>query len=70
MQPGDLSIILPEIILSVYALAALLFGAYAGKDKTAPLLVGVTSALLASVAAWIACQGGGRCVAFGGMLID
>ena len=70
MQPGDLSIILPEIILSVYALAALLFGAYAGKDKTAPLLVWVTSALLAAVAAWIAFQGGGRGVAFGGMFID
>ncbi len=70
MQPGDLSIIFPEIVLAVFSLIALLVGAYGGKDKTAPMMVWVTSALMVAVAAWIGMQGGGRGVAFGGMFID
>ena len=49
MQPGDLSIILPEIILSIYAMGALLIGVYGGKDKLAPALVWGTSALFVVV---------------------
>ena len=45
MQPGDLSIILPEIILSVFAMIALLVGAYGGKDKLAPMMVWATVTL-------------------------
>ncbi len=70
MQPGDLSVILPEIVLSLFAMAGLMLGAYGGKDKTAPLLLWATAALMAALAAWIAVQGGGRDVAFGGMFID
>ncbi len=70
MQPGDLSVILPEIVLSLFAMAGLMLGAYGGKDKTAPLLLWATSALMVALAAWIAVQGGGREVAFGGMFID
>ena len=33
MQPGDLSVILPEIVLSLFAMAGLVIGAYGGKDK-------------------------------------
>lgn len=70
MQPGDLSVILPEIVLSLFAMAGLMLGAYGGKDKTAPLLLWATSALMVALAAWIAVQGGGREVAFGSMFID
>ena len=70
MQPGDLSVILPEIVLSLFAMAGLMLGAYGGKDKTAPLLLWATSALMVALAAWIAVQAGGREVAFGGMFID
>jgi len=70
MQPGDLSVILPEIILSLFAMAGLMVGAYGGKDKTAPMLVWATSALMVALAAWIGVQGAGRAVAFGGMFID
>ncbi|QMU57796.1 MAG: NADH-quinone oxidoreductase subunit NuoN [Boseongicola sp.] len=70
MQPGDLSIILPEIIISVYVLIALLAGAYGGKDKLASAMLWVTSGLLVAVGLWIAFQGGGRGVAFGGMFVD
>jgi NADH-quinone oxidoreductase subunit N len=70
MQPGDLSIILPEIILSVFAMLGLLVGAYGGKDKTAPMMLWATAALMVALAAWIGLQAGGRGVAFSGMFID
>jgi NADH-quinone oxidoreductase subunit N len=70
MQPGDLSIILPEIILSIYAMGALLIGVYGGKDKLAPALVWGTSALFVVVGAWIGLQGTGTTSAFGGMFVD
>ncbi|MXQ07756.1 NADH-quinone oxidoreductase subunit NuoN [Alphaproteobacteria bacterium GH1-50] len=70
MQPGDLSIILPELVLSIYAMAALLVGVYGGKDKLAPLLLWVTSGLFVAVALWIGFQGRGTSVAFEGMFID
>ena len=56
---ADLNIILPEIFLSIFAMAGLLVGAYGGKDKWAPLFVWVTSAVLIAVAAWIGFQGAG-----------
>ncbi len=43
MTSADFSIILPEVILSVFAMAALLFGVYTGKDKTAPMLLWATA---------------------------
>ncbi len=70
MTSADISAVLPEIILSVYAMAALLFGVYTTKDKTAPLLVWVTTAVLVLVGLMIGFAGGGTDVAFGGMFID
>ena len=70
MTSADLSAIAPEIVLSVYAMIALLFGAYTGKDKTAPMLVWTTSAILVLVALWIGISGQGTTRAFGGMFLD
>ncbi len=70
MQPGDLNIVLPEIILSVFAMAGLLVGAYGGKDKLAPLMVWATTALLVALAAWIGFQGAGTAHVFSGMFVD
>ncbi len=70
MQSGDLSIILPEIILSVFAMVGLLVGAYGGKDKLASTMLWATSALLIAVAAWIGMKGAGTAPAFGGTLVD
>ena len=67
---ADLNIILPEIFLSIFAMAGLLVGAYGGKDKWAPMFVWVTSAVLIAVAAWIGFQGAGTARAFGGMFVD
>ncbi|MDE0695782.1 MAG: NADH-quinone oxidoreductase subunit NuoN [Boseongicola sp.] len=70
MQTGDLSIILPEIVLSVFAMAGLLAGAYGGRDRLGPAMIWTTSALLAVLAAWIGLQGEGTATAFGGMFTD
>ncbi|GAW34031.1 NADH-quinone oxidoreductase subunit N [Roseovarius sp. A-2] len=68
---ADLNVILPEIVISVYAIAALLFAAYTGKDKMAGMLVWLTAALFAVMALWIgASSGGGTRTAFGGMFND
>jgi NADH-quinone oxidoreductase subunit N len=70
MIQADLSIILPEILLSLYAMAALMFGVYTTKDKVAPLLTWVTAAVFVLLAAWIGLNGEGSNVAFNGMFHD
>ena len=70
MQTGDLSIILPEIVLSVFAMAGLIAGAYGGRDRLGPAMIWATSALFAALAAWIGLQGTGTTTAFGEMFTD
>ena len=70
MQTGDLTIILPEIVLSIFAMAGLLAGAYGGRDRLGPAMIWTTSALFAVLAAWIGLQGAGTATAFGGMFTD
>jgi NADH-quinone oxidoreductase subunit N len=70
MISADLTIILPEILLSVYAMVALVGAVYTGKDRLAPMLVWTTGAVLVALALWIGSAGEGTNVAFGGMFID
>jgi NADH-quinone oxidoreductase subunit N len=70
MLAADLNVILPEIILAVYAMLALLGAVYSSKDGAAPLLVWVTAALMAGLALWIGMTGEGTQVAFNGMFIE
>ncbi|WP_306154959.1 NADH-quinone oxidoreductase subunit NuoN [Roseovarius sp. MMSF_3281] len=67
---ADLNVILPEILISVYSLAALLLVAYTGKDRMAGVLVWLTAALLTAMALWIGATGQGTRTAFGGMFND
>ncbi|WP_414898172.1 NADH-quinone oxidoreductase subunit NuoN [Rhodovulum sp. YEN HP10] len=70
MISDDLSVVLPEIILSVYAMLALVGAVYTGKDRAAPVLVWTTSALMLALAVWIGVTAGPTRTAFGGALID
>ena len=65
-----LNIILPEILLALFAIFALLGGVYTGKDGVASTLVWLTSAAMVAIAAWIGLTGEGTNVAFNGMFSD
>lgn len=68
---ADLNIILPEILLAVFAMIALVGAAYTRKDALARPLVWVTAAVFTILAFWIGTTGPGATrVAFGGMFHD
>ena len=66
----DISTVLPELTLAVYAMLALVFVAYTGKDKYAPMTNSVTAAVMALIGAWIAFGSNGATSAFNGAFID
>ncbi|MEP4989748.1 MAG: NADH-quinone oxidoreductase subunit NuoN [Paracoccaceae bacterium] len=70
MLAADLNVILPEIILAVFAMLALLGAVYSSKDDMAPTLVWVTAALMTGLGIWIGMAGSGTTVVFNGMFID
>ncbi|MGQ0563610.1 MAG: NADH-quinone oxidoreductase subunit NuoN [Gemmobacter sp.] len=70
MTPADFNTILPEVMLAIFAMAALLGGVYTTKDKAAPLILWLTAAVMVVLAAWIGLGGNGERSAFGGMFID
>jgi NADH-quinone oxidoreductase subunit N len=70
MFASDIAILLPEIILSVFAMAGLIAAVYTSKDGMAPALVWITAALLALMGIYIGLTGEGTQVAFDGMFIN
>jgi NADH-quinone oxidoreductase subunit N len=70
MISADLDTILPEIILTVYAMGALLLAVYTSKDRMAGMLTWATGGLFLVLALWIGFAGQGTTAAFGGMIVD
>lgn len=70
MSPADLNIILPEIVLAVFAMLTLLGAVYTGKDKLASAMVWATAALFLVLALWIGTTGSVDRIGFGGLFID
>ncbi|WP_425090612.1 NADH-quinone oxidoreductase subunit NuoN [Tropicimonas sp. S265A] len=70
MISQDISIVLPEIVLALFAMTGLMFGVWTGKDRTAPVLVWITAAVFVALAFWIGVNGSGSSLAFGGMFVD
>ena len=70
MTSLDFNTVLPEVMLAIYAMGALMFGVYTSKDKTAPLLTWVTAGVFAVLALWIGAGGQGAREAFGGLFVD
>ena len=70
MMSADLTIILPEILLSIYAMAALIGAVYTTKDAMASLLTWVTAGAFLLIAVWIGIDGAGTNMAFGGMFVE
>ena len=67
---ADLTIFLPEIILSLFAMAALLGAVYSVKDAATAILTWATAGLFVVTAIWIGASADGTQVAFNGMFID
>jgi NADH-quinone oxidoreductase subunit N len=67
---ADLSLLIPEIALSVYAMAQLIVCAYGGKDRLAPTVLWSTVAVFLALALWIGSSGEGARRAFEGMFVD
>ena len=70
MISADFSAILPEVVLVVYAMAALIGAVYTGKDELAGTLTWATVAVFVGIAAWIGLSAPGETIAFGGMFVD
>ncbi|MCC6304037.1 MAG: NADH-quinone oxidoreductase subunit NuoN [Rhodobacteraceae bacterium] len=70
MTRADLLTVLPEALLALAALAALMWGVFGGKDRLALPILWATAALLAALAVWIAAAGEGARTAFGGLFVD
>ena len=66
----NINIVLPEIVLAVYSMAALMFAVYGGKDRLAGTILWVTAFVLFGIGAWIFLEPAGRAVAFNGAFID
>ena len=70
MTAADFAILLPEIVLALYAMGALMAAVYTGKDAVAQPLVWTTTAVLFAVAVWIGLAPADTREAFGGLFID
>lgn len=66
----DLNTVLPELILAIYAMAALMFSVYFGKDKRANAVFWMTAIVLVVLAVMIALAPAGAHTAFNGAFID
>ncbi|MEP1537567.1 MAG: NADH-quinone oxidoreductase subunit NuoN [Paracoccaceae bacterium] len=67
---ADLSLILPEILLSCFAMLGLVSAVYTSKDGLASTLLWATVAMFVALAIWIGTTGEGENAAFGGMFLD
>lgn len=70
MTSADFNTVLPEVILALFAMGALLGAVYTGKDKLASMLVWATAGLFIALALWIGLAITGERAAFGGMFLD
>ena len=70
MIQNDLNLILPEILLSIFAMLALLFGVYRGQDKKTATLTLATAGLMLIVGMWMIFGGSSSEAAFNNMFIS
>ncbi|MBF9060972.1 NADH-quinone oxidoreductase subunit NuoN [Rhodobacterales bacterium HKCCSP123] len=70
MIGSDLAILIPEIVLALFAMGALLGAVYTSKDGLAPALTWGTAILFVVMAFYIGVTATGTRVAFGGMFVD
>ncbi len=70
MVAADILTALPEILLAVWALSALMIGAYMGQDRIAVPLMWVTAGVFLFCALWVGLSPEGTRSAFNGLFIN
>ena len=70
MLATDISALMPEIMLAVYAAAALMWGVYFGKDDQAKSILWTTIIVLAGLAFFIGYSHNGAATAFDGTFVN
>jgi NADH-quinone oxidoreductase subunit N len=70
MITSDLKTVLPELVLAIYAMLALMWAVYRGKDAEAPMLFWLTAMVLAGLGLWIGVQPEGTRMAFDGAFVN
>ncbi|MDB4558768.1 NADH-quinone oxidoreductase subunit NuoN [Amylibacter sp.] len=70
MISSDLNIVLPEVILAVFSMAALMFAVYTKKDDTAPVVTWATAGVMIALGLWIAFSPMANRTAFNGAFVD
>ena len=70
MISTDINIVLPEITLAVFSMAALMIAVYGGKDRLAGLMIWATSGIMGLLGLWLAFLEPGASSAFNGSFIN
>ena len=70
MTGADLAILIPEIVLALFAMGALMAAVYTSKDGMAATLTTGTALIFVVIAFYIGVTADGTSMAFGGMFVD
>jgi NADH-quinone oxidoreductase subunit N len=70
MTPADLTIALPEVLLALYAMGALMAGVWGGKDRLTGVITWTTVAVFLALAFLIGTGGTASRPVFGGLMVD
>ena len=70
MIGSDVQVVAPELILAVFAMAALMWGVYMGKDSQARTILWATAIVMAALGLWIGYNEQGTTTAFGMSFIN
>ncbi|MEM8536602.1 MAG: NADH-quinone oxidoreductase subunit N [Pseudomonadota bacterium] len=69
MSGAGLQVVMPEIVLALFAVGSLLFAALTSQDERAPTIAWGLSGLFVALAIWIGMGTDGTVTAFGGMVV-
>ncbi|AML53202.1 NADH-quinone oxidoreductase subunit NuoN [Falsihalocynthiibacter arcticus] len=70
MLSADISVVLPEIVLAVFAMGALMFGVFTKKDEAGPSILWAAAIVMVVLGLWIFSAGEGASTAFNEAFID
>ncbi|WP_118132710.1 NADH-quinone oxidoreductase subunit NuoN [Oceanicella sp. SM1341] len=70
MIGNDIQVVLPELVMALFAIAALMWGVFRDKDGETGLLIWATAAVMALVGLWIGFSSPGTQVAFHGAFVN